>query len=272
MRNRFIKTVAWLIFTGIMVLVSVHPGMAEDPEALAKKLANPIASMISVPFQLNYDTDIGAEDEGSKWVLNIQPVIPFSISDNWNIITRTILPVINTDDIPAKGMGESGLGDIVASQFFSPKALSKGGWTWGIGPVWLLPTATDDALGGEKFGIGPTGVALKQQGSWTYGMLANHIWSVAGDDDRADISSTLVQPFLSYVTGTHTTFSLNTESSYDWENEEWSVPINFAVAQMLKLGKLPVQISLGARYWADTPENGPEGWGGRLQFTFIFPK
>ncbi len=113
---------------------------------------------------------------------------------------------------------------------FSPKALSKRGWTWGLGPVWLLPTATDDALGSEKFGIGPTGVALKQKGSWTYGLLANHIWSVVGDDDRADIRSTLIQPFLACLTSTHTTFSLNTESTYDWENEEWSVPINFSVA------------------------------------------
>ncbi len=103
-------------------------------------------------------------------------------------------------------------------------------------------------------------------------MLANHIWSVAGDDDRADIGSTLMQPFLAFVTSTHTTFSLNTESSYDWKNEEWSVPVNFSVAQKLKLGKLPVQISLGVRYWADTTENGPEDFGGRFQFTFIFPK
>jgi hypothetical protein len=272
MKNRLTKTVVSGFMMGIMVLIFAHSSMAENQAELAKKLANPIASMISVPFQLNYDKDYGPDDEGSKWVLNIQPVIPFSIGDNWNIITRTILPVIDTDDLPAKGMGESGLGDIVASQFFSPKALSKGGWTWGVGPVWLLPTATDDTLGGEKFGIGPTGVALKQQGSWTYGMLTNHIWSVAGDDDRADISSTLMQPFLAYVTGTHTTFSLNTESTYDWENEEWSVPVNFSVAQMLKLGRLPVQISLGGRYWADTPENGPEGFGGRFQFTFIFPK
>jgi hypothetical protein len=132
-----------------------------------------------------------------------------------------------------------------------------------------LPQKTSSVV---KNSASPTGVALKQQGSWTYGMLANHIWSVAGDDDRADISSTLIQPFLAYVTSTHTTFSLNTESSYDWENEEWSVPVNFSVAQMLKLGKLPVQISLGIRYWADTPENGPEGFGGRFQFTFIFPK
>ena len=133
--------------------------MANDQEELAKKLSNPIANMISVPLQFNYDENIGAQDEGSKWVLNIQPVIPFSIGENWNLITRTILPVVDMNDIPTQGMGESGLGDIVASQWFSPKELTKGGWTWGVGPVWLLPTATDNTLGGEKFGIGPTGIA-----------------------------------------------------------------------------------------------------------------
>jgi hypothetical protein len=259
MKDRFIKTVTRLLAMGMILLFSAHPAMATDHDELAKKLANPIASLISLPLQLNYDQDIGPQDQGSKWVLNIQPVIPFSLGDNWNIITRTILPVIDQNDIPSPGMGESGIGDIVASQFFSPKVPSQSGWTWGVGPVWLLPTATDDTLGGEKLGMGPTGVALKQAGSWTYGMLANHIWSVAGDDDRADINTTFVQPFIAYVTRTHTTFSLNTESTYDWENKEWSIPLNFMVAQMLKLWPLPVQISLGARYWADSPGNGPEG-------------
>jgi len=99
-----------------------------------------------------------------------------------------------------------------------------------------LPTATDDALGGEKFGLGPTAVALKQQGPWTYGALANHVWSVAGDDDREDVNATFLQPFLSYITATHTTFGLNTESTYDWQNDQWSVPINLTVAQLLKIG------------------------------------
>jgi len=169
-------------------------------------------------------------------------------------------------------MGESGLGDILASQFFSPKEPTGRGWIWGVGPVWLLPTATEDALGGEKWGIGPTGVALKQQGPWTYGILFNHIWSFAGDSDRAGVNATFLQPFLSYITKTQTTFSLNTESTYDWENKAWSVPINLMVAQLLKIGRLPVQIAAGVRYWADAPETGPEDWGARIQLAFLFPK
>lgn len=156
------------------------------------------------------------------------------------------------------GISESGLGDITASQFFSPKTLSQRGWIWGIGPVWLLPTASDNTLGTGELGIGPTAVALKQKGPWTFGALANHVWSVAGDDDRADVNATFLEPFLAFVTSTHTTLSLNTESTYNWESEEWSVPINLIVAQMLKVGSQRIQISLGARYWADSPDTGPK--------------
>jgi hypothetical protein len=266
------KTINKIIFSVLIAVFLAVPAFAQDEAELAKKLTNPVASLISVPFQANYDENIGPSEDGSVWKLNIQPVIPIALNEEWNIISRTILPLIDQDDIPLDGMGESGTGDIVQSLFFSPKAPTPKGLIWGAGPVFMIPTASDDALGTEKWGIGPTGVALIQTGPWTYGMLANHIESFAGDDGRASVSATFIQPFLSYITKTKTTFGINTESTYDWTSEEWSVPVNFTVNQLLKAGGQILQIGVGARYWADSPDNGPEDWGGRVQLTFLFPK
>ena len=245
---------------------------AQNDADLAKQLANPVADLVSVPLQANYDENIGTDEEGSTWRINIQPVIPLSINDDWNLISRTILPLIDQTDVPSEGVSESGIGDTLQSLFFSPKAPSDGGLIWGIGPVLLLPTASDEALGAEKWGIGPTGVVLKQEGPWTYGALVNHIESVAGDGDREDISATFIQPFLTYITQSKTTIALNTESTYDWENENWSTPINLNVNQLLQMGGQMIQVGAGLRYWIDSPETGPQDWGARLQVTLLFPK
>lgn len=239
---------------------------------LAKKLANPVSSLISVPLQYNNDGYGGANDGASVDLLNVQPVIPFSIGENWNLITRTIVPFVNRNDFAVEAMNESGLGDILASQFFSPKAPTGGGWIWGAGPAEQLPTASKETLGSDKWGLGPTAVALRQSGAWTVGMLTNHIWSVGGDADRDDVSATLVQPFCSYTTKTHTNIGVNTETTYDWIGEQWSVPVIFQVAQLLKAGPQILQLTFSAKYWADAAEDGPDGWGLRATLTLLFPK
>jgi hypothetical protein len=256
----------------VAIFFAAVPVSAQDEAELAKMLSNPIASLIIIPIQADYNENLGPNEEGSVWQINIQPVIPFTLNEEWNLISRTILPIIDQEDIPTVGLGESGIGDTVQSLFLSPQKPTQGGIIWGAGPVFLLPTASDDVLGGEKWGIGPTAVALKQDGPWTYGALTNHIESIAGDDNRADISLTLLQPFLTYRTRTMTTLALEAGSTYDWENEQWSVPINFSVQQLLKIGKMPLQIAAGVRYWATSPDNGAEDWGIRLTLTFLFPK
>jgi len=257
---------------GALLLNTVALAQSGDETNLAQQLSNPVAALISVPIQMNYDGNFGLDDDGTILRINVQPVIPISLNDDWNLISRTILPVIDQNDVPFDGYSEFGLGDTVQSFFFSPKAPTSGGWIWGAGPVLLAPTATDKFLGSRKWGIGPTGVALRQTGPWTYGALANHIESFAGDSDRADISATFLQPFLSYVTPKQTTFAINTESTYDWDNRKWSVPLNLTVAQLLRMGNQLVQIGGGIRYWATAPDGGPEDWGFRLQFTLLYPK
>jgi hypothetical protein len=264
----------WIFFLAMITLLPAASAQAQDDEAaeVAKKLANPIASLISEPMQYNYDKYGGLNDDASVNRLNIQPVIPFSLGKDWNVITRTIVPLIDQHGFPLNDMNKSGLGDITASQFFTPKAATTGGLIWGIGPVELLPTATDSALGSKKLGIGPTVVVLKQQGGWTVGFLGNHIWSVTGDNDRPDVNATFLQPILSYTTKTKTTIGLTIESTYDWRNSEWSVPVTPGVSQMLKIGPQIIQIGVFGKYWAKSPDNGPDGWGVRAQLTLVFPK
>ncbi|HSA09115.1 MAG TPA: transporter [Candidatus Paceibacterota bacterium] len=273
-RNNYFLYAMWVGALAATVALAQSDSAADDErakaEALAKATLNPVASLISVPLQNNFDWGSGPKDDGFQYKLNVQPVIPISLSEDWNVISRTILPYVYQEDVIGTSR-QSGLADTVQSLFFSPVKPTKGGWIWGAGPVLQLPTATDDLLGEEKWGAGPTGVALRQQGPWTYGMLFNHVWSFAGESSRAEVNRTFLQPFVSYTTKTFTSFGLNTESNYDWRQSQWLVPINVTVQQLLKVGKQPIALQIGARYYAEGPSGAPE-WGLRFQVAFLFPK
>ncbi len=271
-----------LAFAGLLLALTVRLQAQDattsksDSEAdLAKKLNNPVAALISVPIQNNWDFGIG-QANAMKYTANIQPVVPIGISDDWNLIIRTIMPVIYAEAVsdnpaaPASAReSHSGLGDITQSFFFSPKE-PVGGWILGAGPVGYYPSGTDSTLTAGKWGAGPTIVALQQKNGFTYGILANHIWSVTGWGQQ-NINSTYLQPFLSYTTKTYTTPSINTESTYNWQAQQWTVPINVGIQQLVKIGKLPVAFQLGYRYYAQRPAYGPD-WGLRFTITFLFPK
>jgi len=248
----------------IAALAPAGPLGAQEDD-LAKQLSNPVADLVSVPFQLNLDSGLGPESETERLTFNIQPVVPIELNARWNLISRTIVPLVSLE---GPGVEQAGVGDVLQSFFFSPKTPSPGGWVWGAGPAILVPSG-DDALSGDTFALGPTGVVLRQQGPWSYGGLFNHLWSVGGD---TEIDQTFLQPFVSYATPGGTTFSLNSEATYDWTDETWSVPLNAQVSQVFRIGQRPVSAGFGLRYWADSPEGGPEGWAARLTFTLIYPK
>lgn len=243
---------------------STATNTAPSADELAKQLSNPIASLISVPFQYNYSRTYG--DDGYKNLLNIQPVIPVSISEDWNLISRTIVPVIQQRHVQP-GRTQFGLGDTTQSFWFSPKAPTSGGLIWGVGVAGLLPTGTD-GIGANTWAFGPTIVALKQSGPWTYGFLFNQIWDTGG---QADISSMFIQPFLAKGLGKGRTISLNSESTYNWKSKKWNTPINLAYSKVSKWGKQMVSNQVGAGWYLTSPKGGAE-WQLRYTLTLLFPK
>ena len=252
--------------------LSCQPVRAQEEQELAKKLANPVAAMISVPLQSNYDRHYGPTRDGRRYTMNVQPVVPVTLDPDWTLISRTIAPLVSQHDLAPGAGGQHGIGDITQSFFISPSRPAAHGVIWGAGPVFLLPTGSESALSARQWGIGPTGVVVRQHGPWTYGALANHIWSFAGHDDRPNVSATFVQPFLNYTTRTAWTFGINTESSYDWKQEQWSVPVIVTASKLIKVGRQPISIGGGLRYWADSPSGGPRDWGVRLSVTFLFAR
>ncbi|MDM7851463.1 hypothetical protein [Pseudochrobactrum kiredjianiae] len=259
--------------TFIFIIISVFTlnARAEDSntQELAKKLANPVSSLISVPIQNTYICCSGTNNAG-RFTTNIQPVVPFSLNSDWNLIVRTILPIIHQDasapDIGAK----FGLGDTVQSFFLSP-VKEHDGLIWGAGPAFLWPTATNAMLGSQKWGAGPTVVALKQMHGWTFGGLANHIWSFAGESDRQNVSATMVQPFLSYTFPNTVGLSLNSEMTYDWTNAQWTIPVDVGISKVFTFAKQHVSLGVTGQYYARKADNGPD-WGARFTATFLFPK
>jgi hypothetical protein len=244
---------------------------AESDADLAKQLVNPFTTLVRVPMELSYDKRIGPIDGGKSYTLNVQPLIPIPLNPDWTILSRTILTVAAQKDIFPGSGSQSGLGDTLQSFFLSPRKVTADGIAWGVGPAVLLPTATHELLGARKWGLGPTAGAFRDSGPWTVGILANHIWSVAGSGNSEGISATFLQPVVSYTSGAWS-YTLQTEATYDWKGRQWSAPLEASVAKVTKIGGQEVSLEGGVHYWMDSPESGPKGWGVSFTVTILFPK
>jgi len=267
---------SWLKVALVAVLFGSGSALAEDrsasTEALAKAAQNPVADMISVPFQFNTNFGYGAYDKTQE-VINIQPVIPINLSPDWNLITRTIVPVISQPQLTPDGERTFGLGDTTASAFLSPAHSGK--FIWGVGPAFLLPTATDQDLGTGKWGAGPTAVGLIMDGPWVYGALINNIWSFAGDPGRKDVNQMTLQPFVNYNFKDGWYLSSSPLVTADWNadnDNRWTLPVGGAFGRVFRIGKQPVNAQIGAYYNVIAPDDiGPQ-WQVRAQLQFLFPK
>jgi hypothetical protein len=247
----------------------------ESATELAKKTQNPVADLISVPFQNNFFFNTGSKN-ATVYVLDVEPVIPINLSKDWNLITRTIIPIINQPSLlpgPDKISGSAvGLGDINPTLFLSPRGAGK--FVWGLGPTFTIPTATNSKLGNGEFTMGPAGVAVLMHGPWVLGALVNQQWSVAGWGDRS-VSQFLIQPFVNYNLGDGWYVKSNPIITANWKNDsgdKWTVPVGGGVGKLFKLGKLPINTSVDAFYNAQKTSNDAPDWQFQFQVQFLLPK
>ena len=237
---------------------------------MAKAVQNPIASLIILPFQNNTNFNFGPQEKTQN-VLNIQPVWPFALTENWNLITRTIVPVISQPALEPGQDRETGLGDTVFSAFFSP--VNSGKFIWGVGPVFLLPTATDDRLGQDKWGAGASVVFLTMPGRWVIGSLFNNIWSTGGSGAN-DVNFFTWQYFVNYNLDDGWYLTTAPIITANWEassGNKWTVPFGGGFGKIFRVGKQPVNASLQAYYNVEKPTFGPD-WQLRTVVQFMFPK
>jgi len=255
-----------LTLSSVATCVQAQSGSGQSD--IAAKLTNPVANLISVPFQFNYDRGIGADGKGSSTSYLFQPVVPIKLNPSWNYIVRPVITTATQNDV--NGFSGTGVGPAVVETFFSPN--TPGPFIWGVGPVVSTPSMSGNNFGTAQTGAGVSAVGLYMKDSWTVGMLAYQTWSMGGSDVAGTANNTYWQPFVSYVTKNAWTYSLNTQSTFNWDARRAQNPMNATVSKLVFFDKMPVSFSVGARYYLSSVPGGPSGWGGRASVTFVFPK
>lgn len=272
MRRISIPTTRKIILMSLTILTAgVQQTRAQDSSNMAKQAQNPIARLISVPVENDFNPQTGINKDDS-YVLTFKPVVPFRLSNDWNLITRTIVPVIQVPDLAPGVKGTTGLGDVNLSLFLSPA--KAGHIIWGAGPIVSFPTATENILGTKKLSVGPTVVALRSQGHWLYGTLINNLFSVAGPSARPDVNQMLAQPFVNYNLRHGWYLTSSPILTANWEstrNQRWLVPVGGGAGRIVHFGRMPVNIYAQCFGNAVHP-NGTTNWSARLQVQFLFPK
>jgi hypothetical protein len=248
------------------------PAAGADAQALAKEAQNPIADLISVPFQNNSNFNYGPR-ERTQNILNLQPVIPFKLTEDWNLITRTVVPFVHQPSLAKGDTSDNGLGDVNPSLFFATSVAKN--LLVGFGPTFTLPTSSQDSLGARKWSAGPAAVVVWTPGKWVVGGLVNNQWSFAGDSSERSVDAMLVQPFVNYNIADGWYLTSSPVVTADWNAKEskdtWTVPVGGGVGRLFKLGKLPINTQVQAFDNIETPEFGAD-WTLRLQMQFLFPK
>ena len=264
----------YLILFAAVLLIGLFSGASSaqnkntDAGELASKLTNPVADMISVPFQYNYDANIGTDKKGTSNSLVVQPVVPIKLNSNWNYIVRPVVTLQSLSNV--NGYSGSGSGPVVVETFFSPRAASE--FILGVGPVVSTPSLSGSRFGTAQTGVGVSAVGLWMKGPWTAGLLTYNTWNTGGSSTYGTANNLYYQPFVAYVTKNAWTFSLNTQSVFNWDVRRAENPMNATVSKLVKFGDTPVSFQVGARYYLSSMPGGPSGWGARASVTFLLPE
>ena len=272
MRQTLVGAALMIVACARMAVAQQAPPSSAQPhdsEALAKQLSNPVSSLVSVPFQFNWEQGVGPQ-KLTRFVLNVQPVIPMEVNKDWNVILRIIIPFLGQPPLTVEGVAASGISDVTTSFFLSPAKSS--GLTWGAGPVIVLPSTSEPTLGSGKFSAGPTAIVLKQAGRWTVGALWNQTWSFSGDPARDDVNQMFLQPFLAHQLTKTVTVTLQSETVANWNasGEQWTVPVMVSVAKLSAFGSFPASYQFGVAGYAVHPEGGPT-WKVRGAVVVLLP-